>query len=52
MHDDHMFTWAMETGQRWDEVDDEWANYHDLCGLHHTPGDQHCPMIQDARRDN
>lgn len=46
LNDDHMMTWALETGQRFDEVDDEDANYHGLCGYHHTPGDEHCPMMQ------
>lgn len=45
MNDDHMFTWACETGQRWDEVDDDDANYHGLCGTSHTPGDRHCPVV-------
>lgn len=42
--DDHMMTWALETGQRFDEVDDENANYHAECGYHHTPGWSNCPM--------
>lgn len=42
--DDHMFTWALETGQSYDEVDDEDANYHGLCGYHHGPSSLDCPM--------
>ena len=40
-----MITWAMETGSRFDEVDDDDANYHGLCGYSHAPGDAQCPIV-------
>lgn len=51
LNDDHMMTWALETGQRFDEVDDEDANYHGLCGTEHSPGDEYCPMMNPTLRD-
>lgn len=42
--DSHMFTWALGNGQPFDEVDDEDANYHGLCGYRHGPSTLDCPM--------
>jgi hypothetical protein len=44
-NDDHQFIWSLESGSRWDTVDDNDANYHDLCGYSHSPGSLNCPMM-------
>lgn len=48
-NDDHQYNWALETGGRWDTVDDEDANYHGPCGETHAHGDANCPLSQDIR---